>query len=93
MYGALMAGANFVLSTTGYLEGALCQSYAKVALDGEQMRLHYKLGQGVDFDELDDAMAAIRSIEPGDHYLGTAQHVGALRDGIRDAGADEQRQL
>lgn len=71
MYGVLMAGANFVLSTTGYLDGALCQSYAKVVLDGEQMRLYYRLGQGVDFDELDDAMAAIRSIEPGDHYLGT----------------------
>jgi len=38
MYGVLMAGANFVLSTTGYLESALCQSYAKAMLDGEQMR-------------------------------------------------------
>jgi len=27
MYGVLMSGANFVLSTTGYLDGALLQSY------------------------------------------------------------------
>ncbi len=73
MYGVLMAGANFVLSTTGYLESALCQSYAKVMLDGEQMRMMYKLGRGVDMGELDPAMEAIREIEPGDHYLGT-QH-------------------
>ena len=46
MYGVLMAGANFVLSTTGYLESALRQSYAKVALDGEQMRMMYRLGKG-----------------------------------------------
>lgn len=71
MYGVLMAGANFVLSTTGYLESALCQSYSKAMLDGEQMRMMYRLGKGVDMDELDPAMAAVREIEPGDHYLGT----------------------
>lgn len=73
MYGVLMAGANFVLSTTGYLESALCQSYAKAMLDGEQMRMMYKLGSGVNMEELDPAMDAVREIEPGDHYLGT-QH-------------------
>ncbi len=71
MYGVLMAGANFVLSTTGYLESALCQSYAKVMLDGEQMRMMYRLGRGVNMDELAPAMDAVREIEPGDHFLGT----------------------
>ncbi len=71
MYGVLMSGANFVLSTTGYLESALCQSYAKVALDGEQLEMMYKLGKGIDFDELDGALDAMRSVNPGDHYLGT----------------------
>ena len=71
LYGVVMAGANFVLSTTGYLESALCQSYAKAMLDGEQLRMMYRLGQGVDMDELDPAMNAVREIEPGDHYLGT----------------------
>jgi trimethylamine--corrinoid protein Co-methyltransferase len=71
MYGVLMAGANFVLSTTGYLESALCQSYSKAMLDGEQMRMMYRLGKGVNMDELDPAMDAVREIEPGDHYLGT----------------------
>ena len=73
MMGVLMSGANFVLSTTGYLESALCQSYSKAMLDGEQMRMMYKLGQGINMDELDPAMDAVREIEPGDHYLGT-QH-------------------
>ncbi len=35
------------------------------------MRMMYRLGRGVDLDELDPAMAAVREIEPGDHYLGT----------------------
>ena len=44
-----------------------------MALDGEQMRMMYRLGKGVDMSELDPAMDAVREIEPGDHYLGT-QH-------------------
>jgi len=72
MYGVLMAGANFVLSTTGYLDGALLQSYAKVALDGEQLEMMYRLGQGINFDELDGAIEAMREVPPGGHHLGTA---------------------
>ena len=73
MYGVLMAGANFVLSTTGYLDGALLQSYSKVALDGEQLEMMYRLGKGVDFDSLDGALDAMREVPPGGHHLGT-QH-------------------
>lgn len=72
MYGALLAGANFVLSTAGYMEGALTQSYSKFMLDIEQMMMFYKLGQGVAAHEYDEAFDAIRESEPGNHYLGTA---------------------
>lgn len=71
MYGVLIAGANFVLSTTGYMEGALTQSYSKFMLDAEQMVMFYKLGQGLVKRELDEVMDAIRQSEPGQHYLGT----------------------
>ena len=67
-----MAGANFVLSTTGYLDGALLQSYSKVALDGEQLEMMYRLGKGVDFDSLDGALDAMREVPPGGHHLGTS---------------------
>ncbi|MEM7325160.1 MAG: trimethylamine methyltransferase family protein [Actinomycetota bacterium] len=80
MYGVLLAGANFVLSTTGYLESALCQSYAKAMLDGEQMRMMYRLGRGVNMDELDPAMGAVREIEPGDHFLGTEHTLANFED-------------
>jgi len=73
MYGVVLAGANFVLSSTGYLEGALCQSYSKAMLDGEQMRMFYKLAKGINFDEIDGgALDAMREVEPGGHHLGTA---------------------
>ncbi|MCV3211869.1 trimethylamine methyltransferase family protein [Mesorhizobium sp. YC-39] len=71
MYGALIAGANFVLSSTGYLEAALTQSYSKFMLDAEQMVMFYKLGQGIVMSEMDETLDAIRQSEPGSHYLGT----------------------
>ncbi len=72
MFGVVLAGANFVLSTTGYLESALCQSYTKTVLDGEQAELFRVFAQGVPFDELDAVLDAMGDVEPGGHYLGTA---------------------
>jgi len=72
MYGVLMSGINFVLSTTGYLESAMCQSYAKWVLDSEQLEMMYRLGRGVSFDDLDEVLATMREVPPGGHHLGTA---------------------
>jgi len=71
MYGVIMAGTNFVLSTTGYLESAMCQSYAKWVLDSEQLELMYRLGSGVSFDGLDEVLDSMRSVPAGGHHLGT----------------------
>ena len=72
MYGVLMAGTNFVLSTTGYLESAMCQSYAKWVLDNEQLEMMYRLNSGPSFDDLDEVLATMREVPPGGHFLGTA---------------------
>ena len=72
MYGVLMAGTNFVLATTGYLESAMCQSYAKWVLDSEQLEMMYRLGSGVSFDDLDEVLDTMREVPPGGHHLGTA---------------------
>ncbi len=78
MYGVLMAGTNFVLSTTGYLESAMCQSYAKWVLDSEQLELMYRLGSGVSFG-LDALGAGGRP--PPRH----GAHAGQLPDRLLDA--------
>ncbi|MEM9521943.1 MAG: trimethylamine methyltransferase family protein [Actinomycetota bacterium] len=77
MFGVALAGANFVLSTTGYMESALCQSYAKAAIDGEQAELFRRFVEGINpgrtfEDELDAALEAMDEVEPGGHFLGTA---------------------
>ena len=72
MHACLLAGANFVFHTTGWLEAGLCASFAKFMLDAEQMEMFYRYAQGPSFDDLDEAMEALREIGPGSHYLGTA---------------------
>ena len=73
MYGVMTAGAGLVPSTTGYMEGALTRSYARFVLDAEQMEMFCRLGQGVDFGELEAALEAIGKVEAGGHFLG-AKH-------------------
>ncbi len=72
MFGVVLAGANFVLSTTGYLESALCQSYAKAVLDGEQAEMFRVFAEGVRFEDLPASLEAMNEVEPGGHYLGSA---------------------
>ncbi len=72
MHSVLLAGANYVFHAAGWLEGGLTASYAKFVLDAEHMAMFYKLAQGVSLDDLDEAMAAVREVGPGGHFLGAA---------------------
>ncbi len=72
MQSVLLAGAHFVFHAAGWLEGGMTASFAKFLLDAEQLEMYYRFGKGVRLDDLADAMAALREVSPGDHYLGTA---------------------
>ena len=62
------------------LHHALCRlergrargDFAKFVLDCEQIEMFYQLGQGPQFGDFEAALAAVREIGPGGHYLGTA---------------------
>jgi trimethylamine--corrinoid protein Co-methyltransferase len=72
MWPVLLAGTNYVMHAAGWMEAGLAASFAKFVLDAEQLEMFYKFGQGPRFDDLDEALAAVREIGPGGHYLGTA---------------------
>ena len=71
MHSVMLAGANFVLHAAGWMEAGLAASFAKFMLDVEQVEMFYKLAEGPRFDDFEEAMAAIREIGPGGHYLGS----------------------
>jgi trimethylamine--corrinoid protein Co-methyltransferase len=72
MFPIMLAGANLVMHTAGWTEAGLCASLAKFALDAEQMEMLYKFAQGPQFGDFDEAIASIRDVGPGGHFLGTA---------------------
>jgi trimethylamine--corrinoid protein Co-methyltransferase len=72
MWGAFLSGANYIMHCAGWNEAGLGASFAKFVLDCEQIEMFYQLGQGPQFGDLEAALAAVREIGPGGHYLGTA---------------------
>jgi trimethylamine---corrinoid protein Co-methyltransferase len=72
MHAAILSGANYIWHVAGWLEAGLCASYAKFLLDCEQLGGWYKYAQGVDVNDLEASMQAVREVGPGGHFLGTA---------------------
>jgi trimethylamine--corrinoid protein Co-methyltransferase len=73
MHAAILAGANYIWHSAGWLEAGLTCGYSKFATDCEQLVGWYKYAGGVPFDDFKDALAAIREVGPAGHFLGT-QH-------------------
>ena len=68
----LLAGTNYMWHSAGWDEAGMAASFAKFVVDAEQCAMLYKLAQGPDFSDFDEALEAVREVGPGGHYLGTA---------------------
>jgi trimethylamine--corrinoid protein Co-methyltransferase len=68
----VLAGVHFVLHAAGWLEGGLAVGYEKFILDADQLGMMAVFVKGVDMSENGQALDAIRSNVPGQHFLGTA---------------------
>jgi trimethylamine--corrinoid protein Co-methyltransferase len=70
MMATLMAGANYLWHSAGWNEGGMHCSIAKFVVDAEQCAMGYRMAEGVRWDDFDEALAAVRDVGPGGHYLG-----------------------
>jgi len=68
----VLAGVNFVLHAAGWLEGGLSVGYEKFVLDADQCGMMAVFSQGIDLSENGQALDAIRTNGPGQHFLGSA---------------------
>jgi trimethylamine--corrinoid protein Co-methyltransferase len=66
----LMSGANYIWHSAGWNEAGMHCSMAKFVVDAEQCAMGYRFAQGVNWEDFDEALAAVRDIGPGGHYLG-----------------------
>ena len=72
MMAVLMAGANYIWHSAGWNEAGMHCSIAKFVVDSEVCAMGYRMTQGIQWDDFDEALAAIRDVGPGGHYLGHA---------------------
>ena len=70
MQPTFLAGVNFVLHAAGWLEGGLTMGYEKFVLDNDQCGMWHEFAKGVDTSENGQALDALLTNGPGQHYLG-----------------------
>jgi trimethylamine--corrinoid protein Co-methyltransferase len=91
----MLAGVNFVLHAAGWLEGGLTMGYEKFVMDLDQCGMMAAFARGVDLSENGQALDAIVTNGPGQHFLG-AEHTLAnfetafFRSSIADNNSFEQ---
>lgn len=66
----LFAGANYIWHSAGWNEAGMHCSMAKFVVDAEMCAMGYRMAEGIRWDDFDEALAAVRDIGPGGHYLG-----------------------
>jgi len=72
MQPTFLGGVNFVLHAAGWLEGGLTMGYEKFVLDNDQCGMWHEFAKGVDVSENGQALDALLTNGPGQHYLGHA---------------------
>lgn len=86
MHSTMLAGANFVLHSAGWLEGGLSTGFEKLVMDADRLGSYCKvLNQGLVTD--DEAMArdAYGEVDPGGHFLGSAHTMRHYQDAFYEA--------
>ena len=71
MMSDILAGANMVYHSAGWLEGGLSMGYEKFVMDLDHCGMMLKMAGGISVDEDSFGRAAYLDIEPGGNFLST----------------------
>ncbi|MEM7281608.1 MAG: trimethylamine methyltransferase family protein [Pseudomonadota bacterium] len=66
----VLAGANYIWHSAGWNEGGMHCCMSKFVVDAEQCAMAYRMTEGPRWDDFDEALAAVRDVGPGGHYMG-----------------------
>ncbi|MCT4553668.1 MAG: trimethylamine methyltransferase family protein [Pelagimonas sp.] len=94
MHSTMLAGANFVLHSAGWLEGGLCTGFEKLVMDADRLGSYVKLlHQGLDCS--DDALArdAYGEVDPGGHFLGSAHTMRHYQDAFYEPALSDSENV
>ncbi len=76
----MLSGANYMWHSAGWNEAGMHCSMAKFIVDAEQCAMGYRMAEGIRWDDFDEALAAVRDVGPGGHYLGHAHTLEKFKD-------------
>ena len=108
MHSTMLAGANFVLHSAGWLEGGLCTGFEKLIMDADRLGSYQKvLDQGLDVTDEAFARDAYDEVKAGGHFLGCGHTMRNYQDAFyepklsnsenveswEDAGSKDMRAL
>jgi len=79
MFSSALGGANFILHSAGWLEGALCTGYEKLIIDADRLGVYQAMLQGMATDDNALGVHAYDDVEPAGHFLGSAHTMANYR--------------
>ncbi len=91
----LLAGANFIMHSAGWLEGGLVMDYEKFMLDVDHLGMMHVFAGGLTLDDNAMAMDSFREVGPGNHFLGCSHtmanyETAYYRPALTDSDSFEQ---
>lgn len=89
LHAAVLSGANFVLQSAGWLEGALTISYEKLMMDADYLGAMHKFLRGLPLDDDAFAMDAFAEVGPGGHFFGCAHTMRNYETAFHDTGLSD----
>jgi trimethylamine--corrinoid protein Co-methyltransferase len=72
LWASIMAHANLITHTAGWIEGGLSASMEKIIVDGEMLRGWAEALKPIEFSDDDLAVDAIAEVPAGGHFFGAA---------------------
>ena len=85
MLAAVHCGANFILHSTGFLDGLLSMSYEKFMMDADFCGALHTYLDGIVVDDNSLAMEAFTEVGPGNHFFGCAHTMGNYETAFFDS--------
>jgi trimethylamine--corrinoid protein Co-methyltransferase len=85
MLSTILGGANFILHSAGWLEGALCTGYEKLVMDADRLGAYEVLLAGLALDDNALARDAYAEVEPAGHFLGCRHTLANYETAYYDA--------
>ena len=93
MHSTMMAGANFVLHSAGWLEGGLATGFEKLVMDADRLGSYQKVLGGLDVSDNAMARDAYAEVEPGGHFLGCGNTMANYQTAFYEAALSDSENV